>query len=157
MNHDTGTDAYFYDDDGRLHTVQAKYYRGGRSKPYMDSPSRVEQWLQERIAEWSRKDLPGMVAVELPPEHVLEAVVGHPDVSMLVWHVGLDEIACSVGTVNQPAEFAFDYGGHRTTPYADAAIPVETAVEAMREFVASGGKRPTVVRWKEPTFQKEDN
>ena len=111
-----------------------------------------QAWLHDRVEEWKRRDLPGMVAVEMSPEHALEVVVGHPTSSLLVWHVGFDEIACSVGTVEQPEDFAFDYGGHRTTPYADAAIPVEVAAEAVREFVTSGGRRPTVVDWKDPTF-----
>jgi len=149
---DLGIDAIAVE-DGRLILVQAKVFGGGRTPPKVIPASEVEAWFAERTEEWSSRPIPGLVGVEGPSEHVLEVLVGHPSVSFLVWHVGFDELECSVGTVEQPDDLAFDYGGHRTTPYANAAVPPAVAAEAVAEFVANGGQRPTVVDWKEPEFR----
>ncbi|GLZ79546.1 hypothetical protein Afil01_43530 [Actinorhabdospora filicis] len=138
-------------DAGRA-LLEVKVFAGGRTPPTTLPAAAVKGWLAERVEEWSDRPIPGLVALEGPAERVLEVLVGHPSVSFLVWHEGLDEIACSVGTVEQPADLAFDYGGHRTTPYADAAVPPSVAAEAVAEFIAGGGERPAVVGWKEPGF-----
>lgn len=123
---------------------------GGVGRPARDVPvSAVGAWLAAEIADWAGRSLPGMVSVELSGERVLEVVVGDPRASLVVWHHGFDEIAWSRGTVEAPAGWTYDYGGHRTTPYAEAAVTPEVAWAAVSEFVATGA-RPTVVEWQGP-------
>ena len=123
---------------------------GGVGRPPRTIPaSAVGAWLAAETAAWAERPLPGMVSVEAPGERVLELVVGDPRASLVVWHRGFDEIAWSRGTVEAPPDWAYDYGGHRTTPYPDAAIPPEVAASAVAEFLATG-IRPTVIAWQGP-------
>ncbi|MEV0647822.1 Imm1 family immunity protein [Phytomonospora sp. NPDC050363] len=126
-----------------------KVYGGVRQAAREVPASAVKEWLAAETAEWTGRALPGMVSLEIG-ERVLEVVVGNPRASLVVWHKGFDEIAWSRGTIEAPDDWAYDYGGHRTTPYDDAAVPPTVAAEAVTEFIASGGARPTVLEWQEP-------
>jgi len=130
------------------HDVTLSY---GRATPrVLPDVAAVDQALDELAQEAEAAEWPRVVSLSRG-EHVLEILVGRTDLSLLVWYVGFDEIACSRGTVEQPADLAFDYGGHRTDAYTDASVPVEVAREAVREFVRDDA-RPTAVEWQIPHF-----
>lgn len=130
------------------HDVTLTY---GRATPRtLPDVAAVDQALDELAREAEAAEWPRVVSLTRG-EHVLEILVGRQDLSLLVWYVGFDEIACSRGTIEQPSDLAFDYGGHRTDAYADAAVPVETAREAVRQFVRND-TRPTAVEWQTPHY-----
>ncbi|WBB53840.1 Imm1 family immunity protein [Verrucosispora sp. WMMD573] len=98
--------------------------------------------------------VPVMVSLETSDkEHVLEVCLGRHDLSVLVWHHAFVEIAASKGTLDQPADLAYNFGGSRTDAYDNSAIPVATARQAVREFFTTNGQRPTCLDWQTPSYE----
>ncbi|ROO63100.1 immunity protein Imm1 of predicted polymorphic toxin system [Micromonospora sp. Llam0] len=114
--------------------------------------------LLDRIAatpEYQR--FPVMVSLETSDkEHVLEVCLGRHDLSVLVWHHTFVEIAASKGTLDQPADLAYNFGGSRTDAYDNSAIPVTTARQAVQEFFTTNGQRPTCLDWQTPSYDEQD-
>jgi hypothetical protein len=84
---------------------------------------------------------------ELPP--LLELGVGHPDRSF-AYHVGADGTsAWAYQPGVTPVEgFIFDYGGVATDAWPERTRVTPSAVRAAaREFVTTGGHRPTSLQW----------
>jgi hypothetical protein len=109
--------------------------------------------LLDRVAAAPRyQEFPVVVDIVAPDDrHILQIMLGRPDISLLVWHVEGETIEASVGTVTHPQPLAFNYGGARTDAYDDTVIPLDIAREAARQFVVEGS-RPTVVAWKTPRY-----
>jgi hypothetical protein len=98
--------------------------------------------------------LPYCVSVVVPDDEVdfpvlLEICVGHPDRSF-VYHVGADgSSAWGYEPDLEPiAPFDFDYCGQFTETWPERTqVTLATARAAAREFVTTGGCRPTCLSW----------
>lgn len=117
------------------------------------NPTRVETWadvdrvlrllLEERDGE-----LPLLVILEAPDGKWM--TIGLDEPSVATFQYGVDPpYLLSEGEVSLEGKpLLFSSEGHWTEFDPTAAIPLELACRALREFFTSG-ERPTSVRWKE--------
>src|SRR4051794_18768007 len=86
----------------------------------------LDRLLDRLSADPRFQDFAVMVSLESADKaHVLEILIGRPDLSILVWHEVLVEVFASKGTLGQPLDLAYNYGGSRTTAYHRSAVPVD--------------------------------
>ncbi|WP_289929339.1 Imm1 family immunity protein [Streptomyces sp. S.PB5] len=60
--------------------------------------------------------------------------------------------ADSIGDSTLEGEVAYFFVQHRRDYPAYAEVPISVVRQAVKEFVLSGGQRPTCVEWREPEF-----
>lgn len=86
-----------------------------------------------------------------PPRDVLEIGIGHPDRGFVVWLGEQGGLGAEREVPPWPAashDIAFDYGGDPVFCGPErASVTPGKARQAAREFIASGGRRPTCVDW----------
>lgn len=112
--------------------------------------SELDQLLDQVASNPDYREFPVLASIATgDDELVLDILLGAPEFSFLVWHEGFTDIQCSVGTLPQDPDLAFNFGGTRTDAYQNCLIPIEQARAAAREFAATGA-RPTTVGWQEP-------
>ncbi|MBX7268920.1 hypothetical protein KIF24_24740 [Micromonospora sp. Llam7] len=116
----------------------------------------LDALLDRVAANPEYQEFPVMVSLETgDKEHVLEICLGRQDLSMLVWHHAFLDVAASKGSLHQPADLAYNFGGSRTDAYDSSAIPVATARQAVREFFSTNGQRPTCLEWQTPNYGEQ--
>lgn len=64
-----------------------------------------------------------------------------------LWYMGNSGSWYTLGSVSTREEVFYYYMGHATDFPADSEITIEQIRQATKEFLASGGERPTCVRW----------
>ena len=108
----------------------------------------------DTAAELDADPLPHSVSIVLADDDqdfpiMLEVCLGHPHRSFL-YHVNADGDSAwgyepALDTIDP---FAFDHGGQATDSWPERTrVTSTTARTAAREFVTTGGQRPTCLEW----------
>ena len=121
----------------------------------VDSVADLDALLDRLAGDERRAEMPSLVEIVSDDEvRALDVGVGCSGFGVVVWHDdddAADEVLASVGTVVVGEPVFLDFGGTPTTMPRDAAIPVDVARQAAREFLVTG-RRPTAVAWRPPEY-----
>lgn len=81
------------------------------------------------------------------PDHMLRVAVNADDNVGGLAYIGPDAGGFSKGQLSKYDEVVYYYAGHDHEFPRDSEIPLTAVSEAVKEFLASGGERPTCVQW----------
>jgi hypothetical protein len=87
---------------------------------------------------------------ELPdglPDHEFAVAVNAEDGVGGLWYSGDDGSWFSRGTPSRHEQVYYCYMGSERDFPIDSEVPIETLRQAVREFLTSGGARPTCLTW----------
>ena len=129
------------------------YYDPNQGAPFeLAGPAQVDALLDRTVAEAKEAEV-GVVA-ELYTDGedrktILQFGVRTDDVGM-VGYLGRGETsAISDNGGTSPEPIAYDYQCHEREVPSNAEVSLETVRQAVHEYVASGGARPSGVTWRE--------
>lgn len=83
------------------------------------------------------------------PDHELSVAINAQDKVGALHYMGPDHIGFSKGQVSKYDEVVYYYLGNDHEYPRDSEISIETIRQAVKEFLASGGERPTCVQWQD--------
>jgi immunity protein Imm1 of predicted polymorphic toxin system len=124
------------------------WYDPDREPATTTSPEELRALLDRIQADPEYQDIPTMAQIAAPDgQRVLQIGLGRPDYSVMLWFDKISgEALVSVGLATDD-DPAFDFGGTWDEFENGSAIPVTAALNAAREFAATGAK-PTAIEWR---------
>jgi hypothetical protein len=141
--------------DGR---VQAYYRREHGDKPVLlQSESDVDALIDALLLSRPSENLAALHSLERPlmpagvPDH--ELMVGADgDLQVGVLSFMDDGNFVSLDSSEGRGEISYSIMGNATEFPNYSEIPISLVRQAVKEFLSSGGQRPTCVQWQEPEF-----
>ncbi|WP_051183491.1 Imm1 family immunity protein [Streptomyces sp. HGB0020] len=138
--------------------VAACYRHGHGDNPVLlQSAADVDTLIDELLASEPWENMASLYSMERPsmttgvPDH--ELWVG-ADGARQVGVLGLmdDGNFVSLGPANGRDEVAYGLMEHRREFPENSEIPIALVRQAVKEFLCSGGQRPTCIQWQEPEY-----
>ena len=83
------------------------------------------------------------------PDHMLRVAVNADDKVGGLAYIGPNAGGFSKGQLSRYDEVVYYYAGHDHEFPRDSEIPLTLVSEAVKEFLVSGGERPTCVQWQD--------
>ncbi|TDU87004.1 immunity protein Imm1 of predicted polymorphic toxin system [Kribbella voronezhensis] len=139
------------------HTAKAYFKRWHSGEPVsLTTADEVDQMLDALAAEsWENSVaalyIDGRLDRAGRPDHELQVAVDYADKTMgVLRYSGNDGTYFSKGSTSSDGDSVLYYylGNEREFP-RNSVVPMEVARAAVKEFLQSGGERPTAVDWQE--------
>ncbi len=136
--------------------VQAYYRREHGDNPVLiQSPSDVDSLIDVLLASRPSENLAALHSLERPlmpagvPDHeLLVGVDGDLQVGVLSFMD--DGNFVSLDSSKGRGEISYSIMGNATEFPSRSEIPIALVRQAVKEFLSSGGQRPTCIQWQEP-------
>lgn len=140
-----------------LNRVEARYRLEHVDAPaVLSTPAEVDGLIDSLLASGVSQNLAQLHSMQRP---LLPS--GYPDHELLVgadgeFRVGVlafmdsDGNVVTLGSPEGRSEVSYSIMGHATEFPAHSEIPIDMVRRAIKEFLASGGQRPTCVQWQTP-------
>lgn len=135
------------------HSIAA-YYTS--SEPtIITGPDQVDAFITELLGAGYDNSIAKLHIRERPrntagfPDHMLRVAVNADDNVGGLAYLGPTFGGFGKGQLSWYDEVVYYYAGHDHEFPRDSEIPLTAVAEAVKEFLASGGERPTCVRWQE--------
>ncbi|MER6989241.1 Imm1 family immunity protein [Saccharopolyspora hirsuta] len=119
----------------------------------------LDDLLDRVVADAIEEDVPVYAEiVTADRQRILQIGLGQPDYSSLIYcDKSADLLEASKGVLPMPDDAGFDYGGTWTDAPINSAIPITTARQAARDFLANNGRRPANLEWHEPRYGEAES
>lgn len=131
------------------------YFRHGHgpSPVVVHTAGDIDTLIDELLAEPRSNSLADLYIRERPlnsagfPDHELGVGVDAARGVGGLSHLGPDGTWYTLGARSDLGEVSYSYMGNDTPFPIDSEIPLDLVRRAAKEFLTSGGRRPTCVRW----------
>ncbi|MFG2919710.1 Imm1 family immunity protein [Kitasatospora sp. NPDC048298] len=132
-------------------------YRDGRivEPDYLNSVDEVDSLIDELLTGPAHENLAQIIHLDRPlmrpewPDHELLIGVDRAVNLGVVAFTDSEGSVISAGSPETRAAPVYYLAGHWTELSDQVEIPIDIVRNALKEFLISGGKRPTCVPWKE--------